>query len=313
MKQAKPTIINHTHEKSATTMTRAMWHFISERISTALDTPFIVQHRTAAAGGDTHQSFVIRDERRRFFVKIHPLNGERPLEAEADGLRALAAVDGVTVPEVITAGDISVDGVAHEYLVLSHLRFTAQTSDADFALGKMIATLHNATGYDTYGWHRDNYIGATPQINAQSHDWASFFAHQRIEAMLHRLHDAGYSMDDPQTVVDAVKQRLAGHHPAPSLLHGDLWSGNAGVTSRGPVIFDPAVYIGDAETDLAMTDLFGGFSPAFYEGYSSLRPVAPDYRMRKPVYQLYHILNHAVLFGGSYLTQAASLIAEIKK
>ena len=291
----------------------AMWHFISEQISSALDMPFICQHQKVAPGGDTHQSFVIRDDRHRFFVKVHPLEEHRPLRCEADGLTALANVDGVSVPKVITCGELEVEHTTMEYLVLSHLRFNStRAANDDFELGKMVASLHQARDYSHYGWREDNFIGASTQYNGWFENWADFFAQRRIGSMLERLAHQGTTLTNHEQLVEKVRTVLASHQPTPSLLHGDLWSGNAGVTSRGPVIFDPAVYVGDAETDLAMTALFGGFSSAFYEGYQSRCAISEDYPTRKPIYQLYHILNHALLFGSGYANQAKSIIATIQ-
>ncbi len=113
-------------------------------------------------------------------------------------------------------------------------------------------------------------------------------------------------------MIEAVPQLLAGHSPAPSLLHGDLWSGNAGFLGDGtPVVFDPAVYCGDAEADLAMTELFGGFPPSFYEGYREVRPIAAGYRGRRVLYNLYHVLNHLNLFGEGYRLQAERMMARV--
>ena len=103
------------------------------------------------------------------------------------------------------------------------------------------------------------------------------------------------------------------HQPHPSLLHGDLWKGNVGFTKKGPVIYDPAVYVGDAETDLAMAELFGGFPDAFFQGYNNVSPIEKNYNQRKPIYQLYHILNHGLLFGAHYIVQAKDIINDIRR
>ncbi len=293
-------------------MTTAMWHFISEQISSALDMPFICQHQKKATGGDTHQSFVIRDERHRFFVKTHPLDERRPLKCEADGLRALASVNGVQVPSVITCGELSAEGQQIEYLVLSHLRFRDKQSAQDYyALGEMVARLHSAGGYHGYGWETNNFIGGSVQVNGWYSNWADFFAEQRIGSMLERLSQKGQTLTNNDQLVETVRATLKGHQPTPALLHGDLWRGNAGVTCHGPAIYDPAVYVGDNEADIAMTSLFGGFPTSFYDGYEAHCPLAPDYAVRKPIYQLYHILNHGLLFGGGYISQAQSIINHI--
>ena len=165
------------------------------------------------------------------------------------------------------------------------------------AMGRMLAQLHAQHG-PRFGWRRDNYIGLAPQINAWKDEWADFFLECRLRPQAARAR-----IDLPQPAVRAL---LADHRPAPSLLHGDLWSGNAGFTKEGPVLFDPAVYYGDRETDLAMTELFGGFPRPFYEGYG---PVDPGYERRKHLYNLYHLLNHLNLFGDGYRAQVEATLS----
>jgi len=160
----------------------------------------------------------------------------------------------------------------------------------------MLATLHRQTG-PRFGWHRDNFIGATPQINSWRDDWATFFHECRIRPQLELARKSGFSVPFP-------KENFLKHHkPSPSLLHGDLWSGNAGFIDEGPVIFDPAVYYGDREADLAMTELFGGFPARFYEAYNEAFPLPDGYETRKHFYNLYHLLNHLNIFGAGYLAQ----------
>jgi fructosamine-3-kinase len=162
------------------------------------------------------------------------------------------------------------------------------------AMGRMLAALHRNTS-ERYGWDTDNWIGLAPQVNGWSDDWTDFFWEKRLTPQLRR---AGISIDEKKT-----KQILEGHRPQASLLHGDLWSGNAGFTPDGPVIFDPAVYYGDREADLAMTELFGGFPTEFYSSYRKELPLAAGYERRKHLYNLYHLLNHLNLFGGGYRAQ----------
>jgi fructosamine-3-kinase len=169
-------------------------------------------------------------------------------------------------------------------------------SNGDWAaLARMLAKLHRATG-PRFGWHRDNWIGATPQINGWRDDWARFFLECRIEPQLALARKNGYSIEFSSNL-------LKNHQPQPSLLHGDLWSGNAGFIEEGPVIFDPAVYYGDREADLAMTELFGGFPARFYDAYNEVFPLPAGYETRKHFYNLYHLLNHLNIFGAGYLAQ----------
>jgi len=166
------------------------------------------------------------------------------------------------------------------------------------ALARMLTTVHRATG-PRFGWPRDNFIGLGAQKNDWCDDWAEFFATRRIAPQLELAGRNGFALEPVP-----VKELLKGHQPAPALLHGDLWSGNAGFTAEGPVIFDPAAYYGDRECDLAMSELFGGFPAEFYAAY----PLDKGYGRRKHLYNLYHLLNHLNLFGGGYLAQVRSTL-----
>ena len=187
--------------------------------------------------------------------------------------------------------------------------------EGDFAaLGRMLALVHSARG-EFFGWRRDNYIGTTPQANRRSSSWSEFWRDARLRPQLDLGKRNGLSaslLGKGERLLEAVPRLLSGHVPSLSLLHGDLWSGNARFLAGGaPVLFDPAVYWGDRETDLAMTELFGGFPPAFYSAYTEAAPLAADYPRRKVLYKLYHVLNHANLFGGGYASQAERMIDQL--
>jgi protein-ribulosamine 3-kinase len=182
------------------------------------------------------------------------------------------------------------------------------------ALGRMLALVHTVRG-EFFGWRRDNYIGRTPQRNRRSFSWCDFWRDARLRPQLELGRKNGLSaglLGRGERLVEALPRLLSGHAPAASLLHGDLWGGNAGFLADGaPVLFDPAVYWGDREADLAMTELFGGFPRNFYSTYAEIAPLDGGYGMRKTLYNLYHVLNHANLFGGSYAAQAQTMIDEL--
>lgn len=243
------------------------------------------------------------------------------LQAEAQGLRALAATRTVRVPEVLWLHTDAESGLSLLGLEWLDLRPPAAGFGARF--GRVMAALHAAAvpvlpGEARYGWPADNWLGATPQCNRPCRDWIDFFNRQRLGALCSRLRQAGSGC---AALCDGVDQVIAswpalfddGYAPQPSLLHGDLWSGNWGMLASGePVVFDPAVYIGDAEAELAMMDLFGGPPPAFWSAYAAAgRGLHPGYARRRPVYQLYHLLNHALLFGGGYAAQAQSVAQQV--
>jgi fructosamine-3-kinase len=244
----------------------------------------------------------------RYFVKTQAAARLPMLEAEADGLRELARPGAVRVPAPVACA--SADGSA--FLVLEWLDLARGGRDA--ALGAALAQLHRTTA-ETHGWHRDNTIGTTPQDNTRSADWPAFFRDRRIApqlALAARNGHRGRLQRDGERLLAALPLLLAGHAPVASLLHGDLWSGNAArVASGEPVIFDPAVYFGDRETDLAMTRLFGGFGADFYAAYSAAWPPEAGHAVRRTLYNLYHVLNHLNLFGGGYGAQAEAMIGQL--
>jgi fructosamine-3-kinase len=248
----------------------------------------------------------------RVFVKAGDPEQMRRFKAEARGLEALAATDTIRVPEVLLVGG---EG-RHTYLVLEHFDLVPGTQASFARMGQQLAQLHRKTA-SRFGFERDNYIGLTPQANATDAAWPAFFRERRLEPQLKQISTsaaAGMWVEGGLRVAEAIPLYFPGYAPQPSLLHGDLWSGNAAQTDDGtPVIFDPACYYGDRETDLAMAELFGGFPASFHAAYRAAWPLDPGYETRKPLYNLYHILNHFNLFGSAYLGQAQRMIEGLLK
>jgi fructosamine-3-kinase len=274
-----------------------MWHFISEQISQTTQQEFICDDIREVKSGDTHKTFKISDGKQRFFIKTNEKFHLANFEAEAEGLNHLSQAELFRIPQVICTGIVS----NHSFLVLEHITMT-QGDDQDwFCFGQTLAKLHQSQTQQMYGWQEDNFIGLTPQPNLWQKKWSQFFAEQRIGFMLQLLCEKGQINSNIEQVVDTIVSLLAGHSPQSSMLHGDLWQGNAGFHNTQPVLYDPAFYFGDRETDIAMSELFGRFPQAFYQGYSETWPLDTDYQYRKPIYQLYHVLNHALLFGGHYI------------
>jgi protein-ribulosamine 3-kinase len=259
------------------------------------------------SGGCIHRSFAVAGGSARYFVKVNEARYGDAFAAEADGLAAILAA-GVRAPRPVCHG---AEG-GHAWLVMEYLDLSGAPDHA--RLGASLAKLHGASG-ETHGWRRDNYIGATAQRNSPTADWARFWETERLAPQLElavknglgaKLERAG------EKVIAALPRILAHHSPRPSLLHGDLWGGNVGFVSGGePVVFDPAVYYGDGEADLAMTELFGGFGGEFYRAYREAAPLADGYGVRKTLYNLYHVLNHANLFGGGYAAQAEDMMLRL--
>lgn len=267
----------------------------------------------ALSGGCVHAAArVDAADGRALFVKRGAPSAAEGFTAEAEALAELAAPGALRIPRPIAHGLTA----GQAYLVTEYVALTRTIVDAE-AFGASLARLH-ATHADAFGWHRDNFIGSTPQANGWLNEWADFWRERRLAPQL-RLAEAdghGRMAERGWRLCEQVDALLADHAPTASLLHGDLWAGNYGGDEQGrPVLFDPASYYGDRETDLAMTELFGGFPPEFHAGYAAIWPLAPGYETRKALYNLYHLLNHAHLFGGGYSGQAQRgidrLLAEV--
>jgi protein-ribulosamine 3-kinase len=249
--------------------------------------------------GPATQAFRVDSDRGPLLLKL--ASGERAgmLSAEGEGLECLRAAEAVAVPAVRAVGVAAADA----YLAIEWIDLSGDRRAAEATLGQRLALQHRVTA-SAFGWERDNTIGATPQINDWADDWIEFFGERRLRFQLALATTNGLPAGIARSVdrlLDDLERRLGDHRPAPSLLHGDLWGGNWGASRSGePYIFDPAVYFGDRETDLAMTRLFGGFGAAFYEAYEASWPLPAGAAARTDLYNLYHLLNHFNLFGGSY-------------
>jgi fructosamine-3-kinase len=262
-------------------------------------------------GGCINESYRWESRSGPLFVKIAPAGQRVMFEAEADGLGDLASANAVRVPRVLACGADE----HNAFLALEWIDLARSSSPAAGAkLGEQLAHQHRATS-ERFGWRRDNTIGSTPQVNTASASWTEFFRERRLRYQLELAARNGYGgrlQELGAELLEHVDTFFADHRPAPSLLHGDLWGGNAAVDSEGaPVIFDPAVYYGDREADLAMTRLFGGFSAAFYASYEAAWPLPQGASSRVDLYNLYHVLNHANLFGGGYEAQAESMMQRL--
>lgn len=264
---------------------------------------------TPVSGGDISAAWRLATADGDLFIKTGPLSAAQMFAAEAEGLSEIAQTGTIHVPQLIASG---ATGTA-VFLALEWLELERADAAVESRCGEQLAELHHVTS-KRYGWHRDNTIGLTPQHNAWSDDWIDFFREHRLAFQLRLAAENGFSGELQERGAQLLKRLpiyFEGVTPAASLLHGDLWGGNWGCSSGNPVIFDPAVYYGDRETDLAMTRLFGGFGTAFYEAYESSWPLADGHQERQHLYQLYHVLNHLNLFGSGYLGGAIRLIDEL--
>jgi len=267
-----------------------------------------LQRALALGGGCIHRAYRLADGDQDWFLKLGDAGRNDMFAAEADGLAALARAP-LRVPRVICRGETA----GRAFLVLEWLTLVAGTPRAYASLGEQLARTHAVVGA-RFGWHRDNFIGATPQPNTTDDSWPRFFCRWRLAPQFALAKENGHAQlcAEGEALLQVLPALFGGYAPRPSLLHGDLWCGNAGFTAGGtPAVFDPAVYYGDREADLAMTELFGGFPRDFYAAYRAHAPLDPGYRVRKTLYNLYHVINHANLFGGGYAAQAQEMIAAL--
>lgn len=286
-----------------------MWDGIVRHISSSLGSSFVVKSSRSVGGGSINSAYCLEGAEQKLFLKLNQAAKVAMFEAEAIGLNEMADTGAITVPRAICWG-IDQD---KSYIVLDWLDLGREKADWR-EMGKSLAKLHQNVSHQGFGWHQNNTIGDTPQKNDWCSDWTEFFITSRLDYQFQLAKRRGGQFPNQVKILDAVPQLLDGHTVSASLVHGDLWSGNAAFTVDGaPVIFDPATYYGDREVDIAMTELFGGFPQAFYDGYQSTYPLEPGYETRKMLYNLYHILNHFNLFGGGYFSQAERMIQQLLK
>jgi len=271
--------------------------------------------RTPVVGGCIHRAWCLQtSDGERLFAKTNRAEQASLLEAEAEGLQALAqmAPPGLRIPTPLALGLVGEEAV----LVLPWLELARGSSGrgAWATFGANLARLHRRSlepapdssgDHPGFGWERDNFIGASPQCNGWKRSWGLFFTDCRLAPQFRWLARKGRPLAGADRLLERLPGWLDGREVEPCLVHGDLWSGNGALLAGGEAtVFDPATYRGDRETDLAMARLFGGFPEAFFQGYTDEWSLAPGWQTRKELYNLYHLLNHANLYGGGYNKQA---------
>jgi fructosamine-3-kinase len=288
---------------------------LSTAIHDATNRPFTLRAATPVGGGSINEAYRLEGtDGSRYFLKLNDARHLPMFVAEAVGLNEIAETNTIRMPRPIAHGTVNVQS----YLVLEYLELSTR-GDAKL-LGGQLATLHRCSAKQ-FGFAQDNFIGTTPQPNTWKNSWIDFWREQRLGFQLRLAAQNGYGgqlQSLGEKLLDAMPAFFASYTPQPSLLHGDLWSGNYAFLSDGtPTIFDPATYYGDRECDLAMTELFGGYASDFYAAYRTAYPLDAGYATRRDLYNLYHILNHANLFGGGYAKQAEymmqRLLAEVRR
>ena len=300
---------------------------LSAVIRDATQRPFSARDATPVGEGSINEAYRLEGtDGSRYFLKLNDAQHLPMFAAEAQGLNAIAATNTLRVPQPVAHGTTNSNSfLVLEYLELSS-RGNAQLLGARLAalhrctspplpcrerVGERVDTLHSRTS-SCFGFSQDNFIGTTLQPNGWKDNWVGFWRERRLGFQLRLAAQNGHGGKLQmlgEKLLDALPAFFAGYMPQPSLLHGDLWSGNNAFLADGtPVIFDPAPYYGDREADLAMTELFGGYPADFYAAYRAAYPLDDGYAVRKDLYNLYHILNHANLFGGGYARQAEGMM-----
>ena len=264
-----------------------------------------ITRATSVQGGEISEALKIElEDGQAFFLKFHKGNfnaSKSIFTQEVKGLNTLRSVNtSLVIPEVISHNN--------SYLLLEYLEEEKQGND--FQFGVDIAKLHKSSN-ELFGFSDDNYIGSIGQSNRYHADWLEFFIRERIEPLVNKAMEGGLLSNKYSRIFERVFNYTYVIFPdePPALLHGDLWSGNYLFTKQGQAaIYDPAVYYGHREMELAMTTLFGGFNPAFYDGYQTEYPLQTGWEERQKLCQLYPLLVHALLFGGNYVQQSKALL-----
>lgn len=261
------------------------------------------------SGGDTNKSYVLQSEEGNFFMKTNSTK-EFPgmLREEAKGLKSIEETHTLRTPKIIKIDDSGNE----QYLILELISKGEANEEIWENFGKSLASMHKIP-QPFFGFSSDNYVGRLPQKNTKASTWGEFYAQYHLQPLIKKLTDMNALTNQEVRAAENFYQQIDDIFPkeTPSLVHGDLWSGNFLISDTGdPVVLDPAVYYGHREMDLGMTRLFGGFSVDFYEGYNSKYPLEKGWEVRIPYTQLYPLLVHSILFGNYYLDEVKSILSE---
>ncbi|HEY0742240.1 MAG TPA: fructosamine kinase family protein [Chryseosolibacter sp.] len=274
---------------------------ISQKLSVS------VKNFQPLSGGCINNGGKLLTSKGNFFVKWNDtLQYPNMFDAEAQGLQLLRRARAIRIPEVVLTGEVE----TFQYIVLEFVEQARPLENYWEMLGAQLSTLHKNTA-NNFGLDSDNYIGSLPQRNTRNENWISFFVEERLRPQVERAVNSRKLQSDTAKQFEILYNKLLDLLPEekPSLLHGDLWSGNVIVDENGnPCLIDPAVYFGNREAEIAFTKLFGGFGNEFYDSYHSNFPLPGGFQSRVHLYNLYPILVHVNLFGGSYISQVVSIL-----
>lgn len=284
------------------------WQDIEQQISGYTGKAFTLERKQSVGGGSINDAWRISGNGQDYFIKLNKASLLDMFEAERDGLLMMSQSNTIRVPQALLSG------ISHNqaFIVLEYISMTGSAQPEK--MGEQLAAMHQTIG-PSFGWQRNNTIGATAQCNTWHTDWVAFWSECRLgyQTELAARNGIGRKVvKQCELLRSHLGDFFSNYSPRASLLHGDLWGGNAAFAESGqPVIFDPATYYGDREADIAMTELFGGFSQGFYTAYNHHFPLDSGYKIRKILYNQYHILNHFNLFGGGYGMQAERMATQL--
>lgn len=265
------------------------------------------------SGGDINKAYGLTlNTGDKIFMKANAKSNASFFTAEAAGLSAIASTKAISTPKIICTGTDDGEDVGYSFLLLEFIKSTGKINTYWETFAQELAAMHKADVGKEFGFSQDNFIGARPQQNTPASSWISFFRDQRLAPQFEAA-DSYFTAADREKITKLLDNmdRFLIEPEQPSLLHGDLWSGNVMCGSDGKaMLIDPACYVGHREADLAMTELFGGFPQSFYDVYKEAFPLQPGYEERRDLYNLYQLLNHLNLFGPTYLEPVLSIVGE---
>ena len=290
------------------------YNSLAEALVSLFGTSVSIVKTDRVSGGDINKAYTLSlNNGKRIFMKANAKHNAAFFTAEAAGLTAIANTKTIGTPEILCTGTDDGEASGYSFLLLEYIESGKKCADYWEELGRNLADMHDAPTQDkSFGFFQDNFVGARPQINTPCQSWISFFRDYRLTPQF-KATDSYFTSHDRELytkLLDHLEDFLI-EPEKPSLLHGDLWNGNVMCGPDGKaMLIDPACYKGHSEADIAMTELFGGFSPSFYEAYREVHPLQPGYENRRDLYNLYQLLNHLNLFGPSYLGPVQSIVSE---
>ena len=284
------------------------WAEICKELSKTVGGTVVTQSLKPLGGGGRCQAVCVSNGERNVMLKVSSQGRSGMFEAEAAGLEELSRANAIRVPVVYGLGKSD----SWEWIAMEYISMTPPTPRGQQRLGEGLARLHRRKR-DRFGWDRDNTIGLTPQRNSFHASWVGFLKEERLAYQFELAARQGMVFDGHTELLDQVEHFFSDYNPQPSLLHGDLWSGNVGFAREGeePIIYDPAVYFGDREAEFGIIEMFGGFSRRFFAAYQSEYPLEEGFEKRRDLYLLYHQLNHFNLFGSSYVPAVQSTLQRL--